>query len=179
MLLIARGRKRFEVCVYDSWKRLSFRNVEIAWSKFGFINSVRMDYITFSRNSITHISNKLSWYYMFPLQRTSTHLVCVYIYIYILHIFCLCITIIYVYGSVWHTKTFWNIWSSLTHITNLVVPWSIARPTCSHGTTHNWRCAFVDRVFVGRAFVSLCRVGPDQHTCIGIMTPCALYEAVC
>jgi hypothetical protein len=99
MLLIARGRKRFEVCVYDSWKRLSFRNVEIAWSKFGFINSVRMDYITFSRNSITHISNKLSWYYMFPLQRTSTHLVCVYIYI--LHIFCLCITIIYVYGSVW------------------------------------------------------------------------------
>jgi hypothetical protein len=32
-----------------------------------------MDYETFSHN--THFVYKLSWYYMFPLQRTGTHLV--------------------------------------------------------------------------------------------------------
>jgi hypothetical protein len=34
-----------------------------------------MYYETFSHNNITHIIYMLSWYYMFLLQRTGTHLV--------------------------------------------------------------------------------------------------------
>lgn len=40
--------------------------------------------------------------------------------------------------------------------------------TCWHGTTYNWGCAFVDRDFVGCAFMGMCRAGPGGPTCIGI-----------
>jgi hypothetical protein len=87
-----------------------------------------------------------------------------YIYIYI--ILFVDVLLLYVYGPVWHIKTFWAIWACLAHITNCgPCRGPMTGHTCWHGTAHNWICAFVGRAFMGRAFVGLCRARPGWPTC--------------
>jgi hypothetical protein len=48
------------------------------------------------------------------------------------------VLLLYVYGPVWHIKTFWAIWAGLAHITNCgPCRGPMTGHTCWHGMAHN------------------------------------------